>query len=175
MKVQLASLALTLLVLALVASMMTSAYAAGTSRDRNSLVAQGLKFRLFDPENVSYYGPPEFYTPFGYYPYSRYLNPPPPVWIPPPPVTVAPYVVTRWVDPDRLTVAWTGETRRTERIAVAFSDKSRTFLPAQPAGPLFQPYSLTFAPPSSVAFMRVRTYDGAGRVIEDVFAPLPPR
>jgi hypothetical protein len=175
MKTKLAGLVFASLVLALVASTIAPAYAVGTSADSSYQVAQAVNFRLFDPDNTHYYGPPDFYTPFGYHTYSRYLNPPPPVWIPPPPMTLAPYVVSRWVDVDRLTVAWTGETRRTKRIAVTFFDKSRTLRAARPAGPLFQPYRLTYSPPASAAFMRVRTYDGAGRVLKDILASVPPQ
>lgn len=168
MKTHFGYLVFTSLVLVMLALTVIPAYSVGTS--------SGLSFRLFDPEtNTHYYGLPEFYTPFGYYPYSRYLNPPPPVWIPPPPMTVTTNVVSRWTDPDKLTVMWTGDTHRTKRMSVAFYNKSRTLESVAPTAPLFQPYSLSFAMPSTAAFMRIRTFDGAGRVLKDILAPIPPQ
>lgn len=166
-----------LIALSLVIAVFASAVAAsaeGIGPNRRYRISPSVSFRLYDPDpSLHYYGTPDFYTPFVYYPYSRYLNPPPPVWVAPPPWTIAPNVVSRWLDPNRLQVAYVGETRRTRRIAVAFVGPSQKMTLATPSG--LSPYTLAFSPPESAKFIRVRTFDSTGRVIRDILAKMPPR
>ncbi|MDO8587772.1 MAG: hypothetical protein Q7T82_12110 [Armatimonadota bacterium] len=137
-------------------------------------VQNAVRFHLFDPDFTQYYGAPLFYSPFGYYSYGPFLNPPP-VWIPPPPMTLFTNVVSQWIDPGILMVMWKGDTARTRRITVALLDGSRNLLLVSPTGITLQPHIVTVRVPRLAVYIDVTTFDAPGRKMLDITVPLPPR